>query len=330
MIKISHTYTFGPEWQYELATQIGVELIDNRLILLPEELGEGGSYFAEVMPGLSVMLLDVSFQKSLVIDRRPVETDDMYLVYFDLSDELSTYVVAGVSNKMGYHAKLNMALMDASEGGEMITQRGARMFGMRLLISKSLLVSLTEEAGGTEVANWVLGAGQSIYYYGHMDSKSTLLINDLRRNDMRDASFEFLLKGIALHLLYRLIDRGKDFNSLLHKMSSNDAKEIETTVNYLLTHLLNPFPGVDHLASLTSMSVSKFKTLFKQALGCSPNQYFVKEKLRLAESMLLSGSYRNVNEVAYELGYNKPGHFAYLFKRFFESKPSDVFIRKRG
>ena len=329
MIKISHTYTFGPSWQHELVGQLAVSFIDNRMILLPESLGEGGSYFTTVMPGLSVMLVDVSFHKSLVVERRPAADDDMYIVYFDLSDNFSTYVVAGVSNKMGYHSKLNMALMDASEGGEMLLQGGARMFGVRLLISKAVLINLAEEAGGSEVANWVLGAGQSIYYYGHMDSRSTLLLNDLRRGDMWDASFEFLLKGVALHLLYRLIDRGKDFNFMLHKMSSNDAKEIEVTANYLLTHLLNPFPGVDHLASLTSMSVSKFKVVFKQAFGCSPNKYFVKEKLRLAESMLMSGSYRNVNEVAYELGYNKPGHFAYLFKRFFINKPSDVFIRKR-
>ncbi len=328
MIKLSHTYTFTPDWQYAVADQLGLTLHNDRMLLLSEDLGEGGSYFSVVVPGLSVLLVDIKFNKSLTIQRRSVEQDDMYIAYFDLSKDPSTYVVAGVSNKMGYNSKLNMALMNAGQSSEVLTPKDSEMFGIRLLIDKKLLIALAEEAGGSDVSNWVLAAGESIYYYGHMDSKSILLMNDLKRANMKDVSFEFLLRGMALHLLYHLIDRGKDYNSLLHKMSSQDVKEVEQATNYLLTHLLDPFPGVEFLVSLTSMSVSKFKILFKQALGMSPNQYFVKEKLRLAESMLLSGTYRNVNEVAYELGYNKPGHFAYLYKRLFDARPSDVFIRK--
>ncbi|QBQ40671.1 helix-turn-helix domain-containing protein [Sphingobacterium psychroaquaticum] len=331
MIKLNHTYTFGPEWQYEFVKGPGWELVDDKMIIIPPEVGEGGSYFTPVMPGLSVLVLDMTLKEQLFINRREVEDDDMYIAYFDLSKDAPTYVVAGVTNKMGFSARLNMALINGSQGSEVVTPIDADVYTIRLMISKELLISLAKESGDSEISNWILQAsGQAVYYYGHIDSKSVLLINELKRKSMYDIAFDAKLKGVALHLLYYLVERGKDMSSVLHKISIHDLKEIEVTTDYLLKNLLDVFPGLAFLANMTNMSVSKYKSVFKNATGVSPNQFFVNEKLRLAEAMLLSGTYKNVNEVAYELGYNKPGHFANLYKRTFDVKPSDVFIRRKN
>jgi hypothetical protein len=111
MINIKHHYSMSPEWQRQIADALGAELINDKLLLLPKDIGNGGSVFLEVMPGLSVLFMDITFSVPISMTRMATK-DDFYIVYYDMSEEISSHVVNGTDHKIGYQSKLGMGFMD--------------------------------------------------------------------------------------------------------------------------------------------------------------------------------------------------------------------------
>ncbi|WP_426133242.1 helix-turn-helix domain-containing protein [Pseudomonas sp. PWP3-1b2] len=68
------------------------------------------------------------------------------------------------------------------------------------------------------------------------------------------------------------------------------------------------------LAAAAGLSDFYFSRLFHRATGCSPSQYFI--QLRLAKArQLLAVTSMSIIEIALDVGYASPGHFAQVFRR---------------
>lgn len=71
---------------------------------------------------------------------------------------------------------------------------------------------------------------------------------------------------------------------------------------------------IEQLADKTNMSARTFKRRFKEATGESPLTYI--QQLRIEQGKeYLKHSDMSVNEIAWKVGYQDPGHFNRLFKR---------------
>jgi transcriptional regulator GlxA family with amidase domain len=46
----------------------------------------------------------------------------------------------------------------------------------------------------------------------------------------------------------------------------------------------------------------------------------------LAQELLKSGNFKNINDVAFELCYSKPGYFSAIYKKKFRRSPNEDFI----
>ncbi|WP_426115216.1 helix-turn-helix domain-containing protein [Pseudomonas sp. DSP3-2-2] len=68
------------------------------------------------------------------------------------------------------------------------------------------------------------------------------------------------------------------------------------------------------LAAEAGMSEFYFSRLFHRATGQSPSQYFIQMRMTVARRLLLKSTL-SVIEVALEVGYGSPNHFAHVFKR---------------
>ena len=76
------------------------------------------------------------------------------------------------------------------------------------------------------------------------------------------------------------------------------------------------------LAKQADMSVFHFNRLFKRATGLPPSQYHIRLRLDTARRLLRETD-RSVIEVANEVGYSNPSHFAQLFRKDPGLSPSD-------
>lgn len=102
--------------------------------------------------------------------------------------------------------------------------------------------------------------------------------------------------------------------------SSHRDEAILAIQQWLDMHFSESFT-LNDLAQRSNMSLRTFKRRFKDATGESPLQYV--QELRLEQSLeLLKHSNQNIAQIAWQVGYEDPGHFNRLFQRRFGESPA--------
>lgn len=326
-LHIKHSYALSPDWQQVLVDALGAKLINEQQLVLPENIGKGGSFFLEVMPGFSLLLLDVTFYIPISFTRQ-ASKDHFYLAYYDLNDEINSHTVAGTAHQIGYESKLGMGFTDSRIESILTPTVNERYYSLRLFISKQLLMSLMGNNKPQEVIETLFDDTQNtLFFYSHIDSSTRLLLRKLKERSFDEPSFELFAKGTALKILTYLVRRIRNIEPIIEKLSPADTSGILRTSQYLLDSLLLDFPGVAMLATMAGMSESKYRKLFSKIMKSSPNSFFLQEKLRLAQNLLQSGNFNSIRDVALEVGYSKPGYFTEAYKKAFGTLPQDIFIK---
>jgi len=108
----------------------------------------------------------------------------------------------------------------------------------------------------------------------------------------------------------------------LHSSSpSLPGYKLRQITDWMAEHLTEEF-SLGRLATQAGLSRFHFQRLFKAATGVSPSRYHI--DLRMEEARrLLRETKMSVVDVALEVGYANPSHFARLFRRETVLSPSD-------
>jgi AraC family transcriptional regulator len=97
--------------------------------------------------------------------------------------------------------------------------------------------------------------------------------------------------------------------------------KLRQITNWMAENFAEEF-HLDRLAARAGLSKFYFNRLFKSAMGVSPSRYQI--NLRMDEARrLLRETKKSALEIALEVGYANPSHFAQLFKRETGLSPSD-------
>ncbi|MGE6355938.1 helix-turn-helix domain-containing protein [Flavobacterium sp. NPDC079362] len=328
MKEVSHIYTLTSEWLYDNVKQLGkgAQVIDGKLTVLPE-LAQGGFYFTQVSRGLSVVLLDLTFSKPIRI-RRLRSDNDLYIIHYDFSDEINLIHIDGVKHKIGYKANLGLGVIDNAIENIFQPVVGERIFAMRLLVSKDLLsTSIANRNLKNTNKRKIKGDKKTLFFYDHIDSESKVIMHAIKNKSFSDPAFEIYLQGVSLRLLANFIDRYSNLAQMLHHIPEKEVETLQLTKEYMLNNLLVGFPGVDMLAEMSGMSVTKYKTLFRKMFTTTPNHFFIRQKMILANELLKSENFNELSEVARKLNYTKVSKFSLAYSQQFGRKPADDFLK---
>ncbi|MCV9931570.1 AraC family transcriptional regulator [Flavobacterium sp. LS1R47] len=321
--EFKHIYSLTPEWRQDFINYLGGTIVDEKMYF-SEKWSRGSSFFLEILPDVSVIIIDTIVNRPILLTRMASD-DDFWIVYYDLSDSFSKHIVEDVNHKIGYKSKLNFGIVDNKIGSSYLATVGERFYSLRLLIRKSYIKTFFTDAEFEKDFKDVFDdKKKKMFFYGHIDSRSKVILHSLKQNKIDDPNYEFILKGAAFTLLGYLIER---LNSKMPSMVAHLEKDIEAVMlsqQHLLSNLLVPFPGIELLANNANMSSTKYRTLYNTIFGVSPALYFKNEKLLLAKELLESGDFKFVSDVAYELGYNKTAYFSSIYKDYFGVLPNTV------
>ncbi|WP_306352279.1 helix-turn-helix domain-containing protein [Flavobacterium sp. '19STA2R22 D10 B1'] len=327
MLEINHTYSLTPEWQKPLVEQLGAELVDNKLIILPKEIADGQTFFTEVIPGLSVVILDMVMKKPVRV-KRCRSNHSLYIIHYDFSDEMNLIEVQNEKHKIGYKANLGLGVIDNNIDNVFYPAVGERIFAMRLLVSKELLGSAISAINSANSNKRKIQSDKNtLFFYDHIDSKSKIILHEIKNKSFLDPAFDFYTKGVALKLLAKFLDRYSNLMPMMHHISEKEIDALKITKEYLLDNLFSEFPGVQFLADKAGMSVTKYKTLFKKMYIDPPNIFFTREKIILAHELLKSGKFNTLTDIVYELGYTGLNYFSLKYFDHYGKKPLDDFIK---
>lgn len=328
MKKINHFYSLKPEWQQELVQEIQGELIDNKIIVIPETLGTGHTYFSPIAPGISVLFVDFVLTEPVEINRLKSENES-YIFHFDLSDSVNYIQIDTAEYKIGSRENPGLAIIDNQTESSFKPSVNERTLALRLLVDKKLLNELMETNSIEEYHKQKnKDQGKSLYYYDHIDSNSILLIRSLMDKSVFEHSFDSYLKGISLKLLGNFLNRYENLSVKKNEITETELEAVIKTQDYFLKDLCNPFPTINFLSEMAGMSSTKYKMLFKKHFNDTPKNLFLKEKMILAKKLLQSGNYSSLIEIVYELSYTRMNHFHSKYYAVFQRKPSEDFVKK--
>lgn len=327
MRHIKHSYSLSPDWLYQVAHAFDTEVIDNKYGSLPEQHGSGGTIFLEIIPGLSIQLVDLIYTVPIKMTRTPTK-EDMYVVYYDISDHFNQHIIDGTAHKVGYSSKFGMGFTDGKVESTFIPAIGQRNFYLRLFIAKFLLNSMLAGFKPAQEIETIFDETKKVLsYYQHVESATQVLLNDLKNRSFDDPAFELLLRGTSLQVFTNLIKRIRLYDAKLYKLPQQDLESMDRSIAYLTNDIQMDFPGIQKLAEIAGMSTSKYKTLFKRIMKDTPQQFFLNEKLLLAKELLNGGTFKSIKEVALELGYSQSGHFAAAYRKKFNLLPIENFVK---
>ncbi|MBP6864359.1 MAG: helix-turn-helix transcriptional regulator [Candidatus Didemnitutus sp.] len=132
-----------------------------------------------------------------------------------------------------------------------------------------------------------------------------------------------LAELIATHLARHYAEAADDASSGSSALPGFKLKQI---TDWIGRHLDKEF-NLDELAARAGLSKFHFHRLFKEATGVSPAKYQLNARVDEARR-LLRETKRPVIEIALELGFSSPSHFAQVFRR--ETHMTPVEFRRQS
>ena len=174
-------------------------------------------------------------------------------------------------------------------------------------INEGLFLSIDEEEIITQIFKNIAKE-----YHSKIDEMSKSIIL---------AQVELLLKYAERFYKRQFITRDKLNNSILTKTETLLSEYFNRGLS-----LENGLPNVEYIANELHLSPNYLSNLLKQTTGKS-TQVHIHEKLIEKAKEKLSSSLLTVNEIAYELGFERPESFSRLFKD--KTKISPLEFRKK-
>lgn len=125
----------------------------------------------------------------------------------------------------------------------------------------------------------------------------------------------------CLSLLYELI-------SFLCRTEHLDRDEkrkyaiIEPAIKHLKAHLYDSDLKIKKLHLLCGVSDTYFRRIFQSRFNITPQEYVIRSRIDYAKSIIESGDYDSINEVAKLVGYDDAMYFSKAFKKKYGFCPS--------
>ncbi|MEO1591816.1 MAG: AraC family transcriptional regulator [Cyanobacteria bacterium J06632_22] len=133
-----------------------------------------------------------------------------------------------------------------------------------------------------------------------------------------------LQRALMLHLLSQYgVRLPRRASSKPHKLS---AVALGVVTEYIDTHLTEALT-LEQLAGLINLSPNYFATVFKGSTGMTPHRYVVRQRLALAQQLLLSQPDWSIAKVAVAAGFADQSHLGRHMRRVLGVTPRE-FIRQ--
>jgi AraC family transcriptional regulator len=111
-------------------------------------------------------------------------------------------------------------------------------------------------------------------------------------------------------------------SNLTFKDKSLTESQWQQVRDYINAHLDREL-SLEQLARVINISPNYFANLFKRAIGVSPHQYVMQQRVAQAKVMLVKTDLA-IADIALEVGFSSHSHLTQQFKRFTGMTPRQV------
>ncbi|MBQ7333496.1 MAG: helix-turn-helix transcriptional regulator [Clostridia bacterium] len=127
----------------------------------------------------------------------------------------------------------------------------------------------------------------------------------------------------CLSILYDLISYILRLDTLKAE-EKNKHTLIEPAIEYLKRNIYESSLKIEKLHNICGVSDTYFRKIFKSRFNMSPQEYILYERITHAKTILESGDFESIKEVALSVGYSDALYFSKAFKKFYGFPPSYI------
>lgn len=124
----------------------------------------------------------------------------------------------------------------------------------------------------------------------------------------------------ALSDLYRILEKSSTADQYV---SPREKQLLDPVLTYLQEHLTDPELDLAELHELSGVSNVYLRRIFKKQQGVSPAGFVIRQRLQMAQGLLLREEKLTVAEVSSRVGYRDPLYFSRLFKKQLGMSPTE-------
>lgn len=121
-------------------------------------------------------------------------------------------------------------------------------------------------------------------------------------------------------IIYNLFTYMKNIDNRTYADKKN-FNIIAPAVSYLKKHIYDSNLKIEKLIQLCGVSGTYFHKIFLANYSMSPQKYILRKRLSQAKSIIDSGDFDNISEIATTVGYNDPLYFSRAFKKKYGVSP---------
>jgi len=325
VIELKHNYK---EYIQDLAALLHKEL-KNGLLVLPPSFGEGYVQFVELPNGLEVLVSEINFHEDVMYKRSksPAYFCNLTFNEIQLSGSMS-FTRDGVSMEDKSDYRAGVALSSSLSETSFVVKAGTKAKTINFILTEEWLknnLNFFEEMHTLEELTLYKN---TLTHPEPFDSQNRILFDEVFHTDRNHPMHKMIIKNRIMFLLEHFLSKlfrnmNKPIGVVHKKMKDADLGKLMEVETILVKDFSQPPPTIVNLAARTGMSVSKLKTAFKKVYNSGIYEYYQKNRMQKARSLLLTGQY-TVKEVGLQLGYTNLSNFSLAFKKEFGILPSHV------
>lgn len=274
--------------------------------------------YLEVQNGLWAQEMNFKLNEEVELLRKPKSINDLYIIDFYLSNSEITREIEEKQFNLSFET-VNMVLTSATAFSKLVIPKNKQFSFFNIVFTRDWLFNnvLIDHKHSYDFFN----TDEPICFSENLDYKLKELLQkiDFEQSNKLDSMATILqiIDDLFESVKSRTLIMGK--NSHIHPNDLESLLEVRTFID------VNPDKDIslEMLSKIASMSLSKFKRLFKQIFGITPYQYHLANKMEKSMEVLKEKSY-SISEIGFLMGYTNLSQFSKAFKNHFGILPSEV------
>lgn len=307
----------------QLAEVFQTELTDQTLII-PPSFGQGFFKLVNLPFGLQSLIYNILLKDDLLFVREKNATE-FYLLSFDQISKVNKGSIRINSETLTAEQLRNTAIYLTSflYDVELSLQKDTTLTGIRILLPIQWMNEYLELGDKEDILEKYVSLKTAGVWYMPVDIELKELLDEILSTEKKPLLF-------TSNRMMRIVEKFFDwlYNQLQHLSPSNGisradilaAQKVEAILTKDITALP---PTIKEMAREIAMSESKLKKVFKTVYGMPPYEYFQKQRMQKAMTLLKSGEH-SIKDVGYTLGYANLSNFTLAFKKVYGVLPSVV------
>lgn len=329
MINIALEKPDYPDNLHYLAAILKGRLTKNHIVI-PSSVGEG-YLWAEKMPsGISLLVAETTMKEEFSFVQLPANEPFFVLQFNEVTPVSEPTSTNKRINRNDYNAvQTSVVLSDSGKALTYTFPEKVKMRTVKFIFTPDHLKSLLAEEVIAEVIKEYFPFVIKSDKRDPIDTVYRVTLDDLLMEKIEHPlRMNFIQNRIMLLLEKFILKQHQRRQEPLGKTKSNDDEitRLMKVEGLLVRDFSVAPPTIGELSRISAMSPTKLKNDFKNVYGLPIYEYYQKNRMLRAKSLLLEGKY-TIKEVGIKVGYSNLSHFANTFKKEFGILPSELDLK---